>query len=316
MHQQDYTFEKQYLLTKHPLFRKRHSLIPAFLKNRKTVLLIIVIFALALSTPIYITYEYYENDPRFCTTCHLMDEPYELWRAGAMHSVVCHNCHELDFPAAMNLVYTYYVFNPQEVSTHAEVHESTCLECHASGETIYPQISDEVGHEEHYYRDGITCLECHGESLHQFTPPDNICGDCHDEQQKTAGMANLDCEDCHTYTSKGKVSLVPERIECIDCHARGETVMAIPNGSHQESSCSNCHELHNSSEPLECTSCHPKETLPGLHQFPTHNDCQSCHLPHQKSDVRSVCTTCHTNRVDHNAGIECSLCHQFGKRAA
>jgi nitrate/TMAO reductase-like tetraheme cytochrome c subunit len=297
-------------------------LAPEFLRNRKTVALILVIAALALSTPLYITYNYYQNDPKFCTSCHLMNQPYELWRASAMHDVTCHNCHELSPPEAMNLVFMTVVENPTNVTTHAEVDPSACVNCHTEGDITIPQITDQIGHEVHYFQGNISCLQCHGTSLHEFTPPDSICQTCHNETQKTLGMASLDCKDCHTYTATGKISLIPQRIECLSCHSERATVMSIPAAAHQDSSCSTCHQVHNSSKPLECTSCHPRSQLAGLHQITGHNlvgdqsDCQKCHVPHQQNtDVRQVCTTCHYDKVDHNPGIECNLCHNFAKTA-
>ncbi len=283
-----------------------------FITARKTLILAIVIVLLGLSLPAYLTYDYYENDPGFCTSCHLMNGPYELWRSSGMHTVTCHACHEMDIPAALNLVYTALVYDPQEIATHAEVQEETCLDCHASGNIIYPQIVNEVGHETHYFhQEEASCFDCHSKSLHRFVSSDDVCQECHDETQKTAGMVKLDCKDCHTYTSKGKMSFVPQRIECLDCHARGETILAIPEGAHQDSVCSTCHELHIDSEPIECVSCHAKDELKGLHQFPIHNDCLRCHASHEKSDVRTVCTFCHVDKITHNEGVDCNLCHNF-----
>lgn len=267
--------------------------------------------SLALITPIYIGYEYYENDPTFCTSCHLMQEPYELWRASAMHSVTCHNCHELDMPAAMNLVYTATVINPDEITAHADVPEKHCLECHAGGEIIYPQISDEIGHITHYFSNNVTCLECHGKSLHGFTPPDDICLECHDEVQKTEGMMMLNCKECHTYTAKGKTSLIPNRIECINCHLTGVDVLAIPDDGHEKSGCSNCHKLHTEELPLDCESCHSQDSLNVLHQVTLHDDCKRCHQPHQSADSRETCTFCHINKKNHNIDSACEECHNF-----
>lgn len=294
---------------------------PSFLKNRKTVALILVITALALSTPIYIGYNYYENDPRFCTSCHLMNKPYELWRTSAMHEVTCHNCHELSPPAAMNLVYLAVVENPTEIKSHAEVEEAFCLKCHTGGEINIPQITEQVGHQVHTIQANATCLECHSTSLHQFTPPDSICSTCHTEKQKTVGMSSLDCKDCHTYTANGKLSLIPGQVECIKCHSERQTIMVVPAAAHEESNCATCHELHNNSKPQSCTSCHAREELQGLHQLQSHNleqnqnDCQRCHQSHEKSDVRTTCTSCHYNKVKHNEGIDCNTCHKFTKTA-
>ncbi len=294
--------------------------LPQFLRNRRTVALLLVIAALALTTPVYIGYEYYESNPKFCTSCHLMNGPYELWRQGAMgEKVSCHTCHELSPPASMNLVYMQLVENPTEIKSHADVKEEVCLKCHAGGDVIYPQIEKQVGHQVHYFQGNQTCLNCHNTNLtlHQFSPPENICQRCHEQKQQTAGMANLDCRSCHSFTEEGKDTLVPTKADCVSCHARIQSVMAIPAAAHQDSQCSTCHQLHNSSKPAQCTSCHDTKTLPGLHQAQTHlslsdqKDCQRCHVPHQQAEVRAVCTTCHSSKITHNPGVECNICHQF-----
>ncbi len=296
-------------------------MLPSFLKDRRTVALLLVIAALALSTPLYVGYNYYQNDPKFCTSCHLMNKPYELWRTSAMHEVTCHSCHELSPPEAMNLVYLAVVENPTEIKSHAEVKEEFCVKCHTGGEINIPQISEEIGHKTHFYQNNVSCFKCHSMSLHEFIPPDSICQTCHEEKQKTVGMASIDCKGCHTYTAEGKSSLIPSRIECLSCHSQRDRVMAIPAAAHQDSACSTCHQLHNYSTPVECTSCHAREQLPGLHQITSHNlennqnDCQRCHQPHQKNDARTTCTSCHYNRIKHNERIECNLCHQFNKKA-
>ncbi|MCL5316945.1 MAG: hypothetical protein M1503_01570 [Thaumarchaeota archaeon] len=238
-----------------------------------------------------------------------------------MHEVTCHNCHELSPPAAMNLVYMQLFENPTEIKSHANVDEKACLKCHTGGDVIYPQIKTQIGHQEHYFQGNQTCLKCHDTNLHRFAPPDGICQRCHKQKQKTVGMANLDCRSCHLFTQKEKESLVPSRTDCTSCHASIQTVMAIPAAAHQDSSCSTCHQLHNSTKPLKCTSCHDTKTLPGLHQAQTHlilsdqKDCQRCHVSHKQSDVRAVCTTCHFVKTMHNPGVECNTCHRFKNSA-
>ncbi len=280
-------------------------------------MIILVMATLALITPLYITYEYIETDPTFCVSCHLMQKPFELWRSSAMHTVTCHSCHEQSTQDSLNLVYQFYVLNKQNITKHAEVPQEKCEACHKSGDPMWRQISEEVGHKIHQEKGNITCLQCHSKSLHQFTPPSELCSDCHKQTVQIPEM-QIHCTSCHQYTAKGKETLTPQRLECMSCHAtRGNVTMSVPEKAHLDTQCSTCHQPHNQSKPIGCTTCHETKDLPILHRDAIHSKltCQSCHIPHRVEDVRTTCTDCHADKTKHNTPNQCNDCHIFKKIA-
>ena len=38
-------------------------------------------------------YDYTEHDPKFCVTCHVMDEPFDTWETSVHKTIECHDCH-------------------------------------------------------------------------------------------------------------------------------------------------------------------------------------------------------------------------------
>src|SRR3972149_1849071 len=297
--------------------------IPKLFKNRKTMIIILFFFVLALALPSYLSYEYIENDPTFCISCHLMQEPFDLWKASAMHSVTCHNCHQQSVMDSMNLLYQTVLFNPKNVTKHANVPITNCEKCHVIGDASIRKITDEIGHVVHRENANISCLDCHSKTLHQFTPSSAICADCHEEQLKTPGM-QIHCTSCHQYKLKDKESLLPARAECVSCHvSKQEVTMAVPVGAHLKTECSNCHKPHNQSMPISCASCHEdvlkssvrEDVLPNNHSDPAHLQlsCQECHIPHTSEAVRTICTDCHRDKITHNSPDQCNECHNFKK---
>ena len=75
--------------------------------------------------------------------------------------------------------------------------------------------------------------------------------------------------------------------------------------------CASCHEPHHQPE-MTCLSCHQDGVLEKHMGLPLHMTCQTCHGAAVASInrwTRQVCTTCHVDRVDHNAPADCVLCH-------
>ncbi len=279
---------------------------------RRQLLVGLLIVLLALSLPIYITYEYIENDPRFCTSCHLMREPYERWRVSAMHTQTCHKCHQQSLTESLSLVFETLIYNPQNITKHAQVNPEVCLKCHGSGDPEWIQVLDTAGHKIHFVSAGMNCTQCHGIELHVFKPSKELCTQCHNNTIKTPTM-KFHCLNCHDYTGR-KDKLIPDRSDCIVCHtARNVTTVTFVPHAHDNSDCTVCHKPHEQAEPIACTTCH-EAPQKGLHQVPGHNECSTCHIPHTVDvDVRAVCTNCHTDKTTHMAPKPCTQCHDFVK---
>lgn len=122
-------------------------------------------------------YRFVEDDPRFCRTCHTMQQAWDRWETGEHREVTCHSCHEGDPVTSLRQVWEYVTKRPDEVHTRPRVMAETCLSCHA-GKNGDGLARADVRHAAGGRTD---CLLCHGQELHSFQPPDwgKICESCH-----------------------------------------------------------------------------------------------------------------------------------------
>jgi hypothetical protein len=65
----------------------------AFIRKNAFIILIVLVVVVV---PSVFAYNYIQNDPKFCTTCHLMNTAFSTWNSSAKHSLNCHTCHESD----------------------------------------------------------------------------------------------------------------------------------------------------------------------------------------------------------------------------
>lgn len=281
--------------------------IVSLLKNRKIIILVILIAG--LFSVGYVGFAYLERDPTFCASCHLMEEPFEKWRVSAMHNVSCIECHEQNVIDSINILVKAFVYNPQNITRHAEIKPETCLKCHGSGEGEYAQVLKEAGHVTHYIDEGIDCTECHGVQLHVFKPTLQLCSSCHLIKVETKSMESH-CLNCHQFTSED-VPLTPSTDECMYCHNDIISVSPAFADAHESSDCVECHSPHKFPLIFSCNFCHSSGGI-GLHDIHQQFRCENCHKPHSEDlDIRSLCTECHVDRVGHMKGRECIECHQF-----
>jgi hypothetical protein len=276
-------------------------------KNKKIFALAIVILAI----PSYFVYDYTQHNPRFCTTCHLMDEAYDTWDASAMHNLNCHKCHETDMLESLDHVREVLFEKPEEVTKLTEIDNKVCENCHASDDPKWLQVVNTAGHQEHFFGKDMPpdCIDCHGIQLHVFEPPEETCMNCHSDEalQPTEDM-HIHCVACHVFTVADK-ELVPERSQCLTCHEASKTMgVSFPTGAHNDTACINCHNPHEEEEHKECSACHDVSKK-GLHMEMAHTDCVVCHTPHSSVPMRDNCLMCHLDKIDHFAPAECKTCH-------
>lgn len=279
-------------------------------RNQVLLLLIIVIIAL----PSYLIYDYTQNNPKFCTTCHLMNNAYDTWEISAMHDLNCHECHETDMVESMGHVVEVIFEDPKNVTKITEVENELCIHCHASNDYTWNQIINTEGHRVHFFenKNQPYCISCHGLNLHLFEPPFQICQDCHNvETWMDTSEYNIHCVDCHEFSVR---DLYPESGDCINCHdfARTKTVMA--ESKHQsvkvETYCLSCHNPHTEEIYEDCENCHTEEPK-GLHNVSAHQSCAICHSPHMDQSFREKCIACHKNKETHYSLTKCEICHSF-----
>ena len=271
----------------------------------------------------YRTYNYVQHDNDFCLSCHLMQEPYERFAKSAHRDLGCKACHRPTPVARSKMALTQIVQNPEEIETHAEVPNETCMECHVEGDPEkWRLIAASAGHRIHFESaepslQGLKCVECHSTSLHEFAAADNTCAQsgCHEQIQIQLGKMSklsLHCAVCHEFnrpvaSSIGGDSLTttlrPRSQECLSCHAMRALVRDIPADEPHGAVCGSCHNPHEQTTSAQavqrCSECHTKaDTLTPLHRglaAGALEQCTNCHKAHTFKLENKRCIDCHTN---------------------
>ncbi len=281
--------------------------IPEMTRRNQVIILIVI---LVIAIPSLYIFDYTQNNPKFCTSCHLMNSAYDSWQASAMHDLNCHDCHEATMAESMQHVYDVLTKNPDKVTKPVVIENSMCETCHASNDPQWLQVVNTAGHKVHTYGSNHTaeCTECHGLNLHVFEPPEETCLQCHDVEKVHATEAmQTNCITCHNFLANG-TNLIPQRADCLQCHADRTLTLSMPEGAHENTTCTNCHNPHGTVTVLDCTTCH-KDVSGGLHDIALHTDCTSCHVPHEDISIRDTCVSCHVDKVDHYSPVSCTSCH-------
>ena len=123
----------------------------------------------------YRVYDYVQHDNDFCMSCHLMEDPYELFAESAHRGLGCKACHQPNMIDRSQMALTQIIENPEEISIHAEVPNERCTECHVEGDPErWRTIATSSGHRVHLESadstlQGLRCVECHSSSVHQFS---------------------------------------------------------------------------------------------------------------------------------------------------
>ena len=271
-------------------------------------------------------YNYMENNPEFCRSCHTMNEAWDRWQTSEHRSVNCHECHHATVIEDAMLLIRFALARPDDVDKHAVVRDEACTNCHESENARWVQVAATAGHEVHAEQENIACTKCHGVTVHRFTPPGTICVLCHEDKHiEVSGMADMHCTACHEYLAvedqqiipgQGEHTLLPTREGCLECHlALTEIGVTWPEDAPMQFPCGDCHQPHEQAElKVDCVSCHAGIPAQGLHAGVVHaaSTCQTCHQPHQwQMEARETCLTCHADRTEHNTGTACALCHSF-----
>src|SRR3990172_261132 len=265
----------------------------------------------------FMTYNYVENNPAFCASCPILQDAWVRWAQSPPQQITCHSCHVQSQVDSARLLIKWVTLHPTAVERHAVVEVDRCTQCHTSKDKRWPQIAETAGHKVHFSRAGIQCLDCHGQGIHRFTPPAEVCKKCHANVViKARGMATLHCTTCHNFLAQGGELAHPSRKDCLDCHKTMKVKSEVFSTSGPMLfECGTCHKPHTQPLPArkDCLACHPEPQLVGLHQKLAHADCVSCHRPHLwKLSGRGTCEVCHVDRKDHNSPTPCFQCHRFG----
>lgn len=283
----------------------------------------------------YRFYDFTQNNPKFCVSCHLMQEAFDQW-AGSVHKGInCHDCHHLSVPEMNNLLVSFVLHRPDKVpDRHGKiiVPWRYCIKCHWEQEEEFssaPRINQSRMHAKHYFMEQIECSKCHGYILHEFTPEERFCMKCHQGKSvHGTGMEELACLNCHTDRTP---DLRPGRNKCLFCHG-GESVreqllvegtidvthytpsqetiekaikINVPKDAPMQFHCYACHKPHKEVRPDwgNCLDCHRNIPQVGKHDIHINivgMQCKQCHKPHSwkvtKESAKKYCTICHEYR--------------------
>jgi nitrate/TMAO reductase-like tetraheme cytochrome c subunit len=269
----------------------------------------------------YRRWHYMQHDNRFCTSCHLMVDPFQRFSRSVHATLECHNCHEGRVPEQLHQLWLTVVERPNAIGRHARVPNEVCARCHISGDsTRWKIIAATAGHRIHLESKsatltGMRCVECHGVSLHEFAPVDRTClqSGCHDRNTihlgKMAQLTDLHCTTCHNFLAEAPgvavdslgQPLTPRAAQCLSCHAmRGKiTGLDIAQDPHH-GVCGDCHNPHTQTSPqdVSCTNagCHATWRSVSFHVGVPHPDrCTTCHQPHTWRVDGKNCIRCHAN---------------------
>lgn len=256
------------------------------MSHRRQILLGVLILAvIGFSLGGYRFYDYIENDPSFCGSCHIMETAWKTWNEGPHKSINCHVCHRQGIEDRTRIVWSWAVSNIQKVSPHTHLDKSVCESCHLNDEVKWPQISKTAGHDVHVVKAGLQCLSCHLPSLHAVKPKAEDCVKCHAQARiNIGGMAGFHCTTCHQFLVPKGASLEPKRELCLNCHAgmklKGET---FPARAPMQFECGTCHKPH--TQPIlkfnDCLGCHPQVAEDKRHlERKALTNCVTCHRPH------------------------------------
>jgi len=269
----------------------------------------------------YHQWHYMQHDNRFCTSCHLMLDPFQRFSRSAHARLECHNCHEGRIPEQMHQLWLTLVERPTAIGRHARVPNEVCAKCHISGDsTKWKIIAATAGHRMHLESKdprlkGMRCVECHGVSLHEFAPVDRTCGQsgCHDHNTIQLGhmgrLTELHCTTCHNFLAEARkfavdslgTPLTPAAAQCLACHAMQEKMKAMDIGRDPHNGvCGDCHNPHTQTKPqdVSCTNagCHTGWQRVSFHNGVPHPErCTTCHQPHSWRVDGRQCTRCHGN---------------------
>lgn len=272
-----------------------------FSEHRKGIIILLLLVSLIGAAAGHKYYRYTQDDPQFCSTCHMMTETYKSWRTGKHWDVKCQTCHQMTIVEQNRLLVAYVArgaTSPQRQVHGRQKPWSVCKQCHVddvSQGAISLRLS--YGHARHVFMENLGCENCHWSNSHDFHPDGRACSKCHTEKLVHGlGMQGLSCLKCHSYGEESPAMISMDR--CVECH------MKIPkDGPMARFKCFDCHKPHGKIklEDKDCLGeCHGNEARVGqhgLHMKETELGCLDCHKAHGwiigKKQSPGLCDRCH-----------------------
>lgn len=302
------------------LKEKLKGLLQQQLTMKAKIIIALLVLGMALIGALvsYQFYDFTQNNPKFCVSCHLMQPSYDAWDKSAHKGINCHDCHHLSIPEANMLLVSFVLHRPEHVpNRHGKVIVSWkhCTKCHWESDEKAPnapKINDSTMHSKHYFTEQIECSKCHGyindknEGVHLFKPDGRFCVKCHTEKKvHGAGMEEISCLNCHTDRTK---DLFPDRAKCLQCHGDEKYKKELQAGKTMDTEIPVDEGLMMGARKIDADPTAPMQFR-----------CNECHNPHKGArPTAESCVRCHTDiksRGKHTLhvegmGMDCAQCHK------
>lgn len=202
-----------------------------------------------------------------CSRCHESSRPKKVFR---VEKKACVDCHE----------------NPHGDQFKVEMSKGGCSTCHNASGWSRPNIDHKAW--------PLT-------NVHATTP----CEACHKASESDRALGSgatykgvsRNCEGCHEDVHVGQFRLTSPKRACKECHTtKGFKITKF------EHAATTGHSLTQSHATLDCSSCHPKESLPNggeaIRYRLGYSSCSDCHAnPHSRGKREAL------------QGLDCSACH-------
>ena len=258
--------------------------------------------------------------PKFCVSCHNMDDYYVSWEHSSHQDVACIECHAkpgvagLAAAKAQGMVQlVQYISGSYGTRPHGEISSASCQQgdCHGEivndGKVVMLYDKIKFRHDKHLSEHpngkSLNCVSCHGQTVQDqhISVSKTTCLTCHFYIRGEKGVARGDCETCHIIPEE-EVTFVDEPfshkdfmagegdVTCIHCHSQ----VTEGSGTVSRVRCMACHlEEHGEVED--------QEEFHLIHVSEGHFDCLNCHeeIKHgvrpmaEQMLTSSNCTTCH-----------------------
>jgi cytochrome c nitrite reductase small subunit len=264
------------------------------------IMILVVLIAVLGAVVGYKYFKYTEEQPEFCSSCHLMQEAVKSWQRSKHRNFVCQVCHKMGI-LEQNKLLVAFVVNPKGKikQNHGKINPwSVCKDCHmqaaAQGSIT---LRNSYGHAKHVFMQQLSCEKCHKGDMHEFKVTKAECIACHkDKLIHGMGMSGLACLNCHNYAESAPKMIATKK--CLQCHED------VPKGSPMSGlKCFECHKPHGKlkMETQDCLgSCHGNESKVGqhgLHMKKAKTGCLDCHKAHTwtigKKQAIGLCDRCH-----------------------
>ena len=258
--------------------------------------------------------------PKFCVSCHNMEEYYASWGHSSHKDVACIECHAKPGMAgtvaakAQGMVQlVQYIAGSYGTKPHGDISSTSCQQvgCHeeiaddSKPIMLYDKIKfrHDKHLNEHPNGKSLNCVSCHGQTVEgqHMSVSKTTCLTCHfygrGDKQVSAG----ECLTCHVVPEEPvtfvdepfshKDFITDERdVTCVHCHSQ----VTQGSGTVSRARCMACHlEEHGTVED--------QEEFHLIHVSEGHFDCLNCHeeIKHGARPMAEQllttdnCTTCH-----------------------